>query len=128
MLWYQTETAIYAIALSIVISLMGGLVTVGKAYASPRTECGISWSILLVAACCAVCAIRGFDPVLLAYPIYLLTLYMAVVVAMHLGRVRLVRDLPFQSSRRLAAPSAPASTRSAAALVVVDAWQLNDAV
>lgn len=127
-LWYQMETAIYAIAIAIAISLMGGLVTVGKAYRAPQTECPISWTILLLASICAVFSVAGFDPVLLAYPMYLLTLYLAVVMAMYLGRIRQIYDVPFRTSRNLAAPPPSASAVTAAPLVMIDAWQIHDGV
>ncbi len=126
-LWYQMETAIYAIAISIGISLLGGVVTVRKAYCAPQSECVVSWTVLLLASVCAVFSVRGFDPVLLAYPVYLLTLYSAIVVAMYLGRTRQIYALPFKSSR-LTPPPASAPTAPVATLVMVQDWQIYERV
>ena len=129
LLWYQMETAIFAILIAIGISLMGGMVTIAKAYAVPHSECMLSWSILLLASVFAVFSVEGFDPVLLAYPMYLLTLYLSIILAMYLGRARQVYDVPFRTSRVLAAPPPPPAPRTPIApLIVVQDWQIHDAV
>ena len=110
MLWYQTETAVYSIAISIAISMLGGLATIAKAYRAPHSECRFTWLMLLTASICAVFSVQGFDPVLLAYPVYLLVLYTAVVMAMYLGRNRAASAIPFASYRALATSSASASS------------------
>lgn len=88
LLWYFTETAAYALAITISISLMGGALTVTKSYARPESETLITWVISLVASICALFAVGKFDPVLLAYPTYLFTLYTLFVGAILLGRRR----------------------------------------
>jgi hypothetical protein len=87
-LWYFTETATYALAITISISLLGGLATAVKAYRDPDSETLTTWVVSLIASVCAVLSVGRFDPVLLAYPLYLLTLYTAFVIAILAGRVR----------------------------------------
>lgn len=84
--WYFTETAVYALAITISISLLGGSVTVQKAYENPETETMSTWAVSLLASACAVLSVGEANWVILAYPLYLLTLYGAIVTAMILGR------------------------------------------
>jgi len=86
--WYYTDTAVYALAITIGISLLGGTVTVRKAYCEPETETLSMWVMALLASVCAVLSVGEFDWVILAYPLYLLTLYMAIVIAILMGQVR----------------------------------------
>lgn len=87
-LWYFTETAAYALAITISISLLGGVATVTKAWRDPDSETLITWVVSLIASVCAVLSVGKFDLIILAYPLYLLTLYCAFVIAILLGRVR----------------------------------------
>ncbi|MEM6759455.1 MAG: hypothetical protein AAF601_08250 [Pseudomonadota bacterium] len=93
--WYFTETAAYALAVTISVSLLGGLLTIAKAYRDPDTETMMKWALTLVASILALFALPGWDPVLLAYPLYILALNSAVVCAMLLGRMALARQVAF---------------------------------
>ncbi len=86
--WYFMETAIYALAITISISLLGGLVTICKSYRAPETETYATWALCFVASGFAILAVDGLNWVLMAYPLYLLTLNGAIVVAITLGRAR----------------------------------------
>lgn len=86
--WYWMETAIYALAISISISLLGGIVTITKAYYAPETETYATWIACLCASVLALLAVGSTNWVLLAYPLYLLTLNAAIVIAITLGRTR----------------------------------------
>ena len=87
-LWYVTDNAAYALAITIVISALGGAVTVVKAFRSPGTETFSTWLAFLMSSALAVYSVGQLDPVLLAYPMYLATLYTAIVVAMLTGRAK----------------------------------------
>ena len=87
-LWYFTENAAYALTITIGISLLGGVLTVAKSYQNPDSETLSTWVISLIASACALLAVGSFDPVLLAYPAYLFTLYVMFVGAILLGRMR----------------------------------------
>jgi hypothetical protein len=88
LLWYLTDNAAYALAITISISLLGGVATVVKAYNDPDSETLITWVVSFVASLCAVLSVGRLDFTLLAYPLYLFTLYLAFIVAIVLGRVR----------------------------------------
>lgn len=88
LLWYMTDNAAYALAITISISLLGGVATVVKAYNDPDSETLITWVVSFVASLCAVLSVGRLDFTLLAYPLYLFTLYLAFIVAIVLGRVR----------------------------------------
>ena len=87
-LWYFTETAAYALSITIGISLLGGVLTVSKSYHNPESETLVTWVVSLAASACALLAVGKMDPVLLAYPAYLFTLYTLFVGAILLGRLR----------------------------------------
>ena len=87
-LWYFTETAAYALAITISISLRGGLATAIKAYKDPKSETLITWVVSLIASACALLSVGKMDFIILAYPLYLFTLYFAFVVAILAGHAR----------------------------------------
>lgn len=84
--WYLTETAVYALAITISISLLGGAVTVCKAFRQPNSETMTTWAVSFAASICAILAVGRVDWVLLAYPLYLLVLNGAIVLALVTGR------------------------------------------
>ena len=90
-LWYFTETAAYALAITISISLLGGSVTVAKAFREPETETLSTWLLSFIASTCAILSIGTPDWIILAYPVYLFALNGAIVVAILLGRMRGLR-------------------------------------
>ena len=83
--WYLTDSAVYALAISISVSALGGMGTIRKAYLDPGSETQSTWLISSAAALLGVVSVGAADPVLLAYPVYLLVLYLGIVVAMWLG-------------------------------------------
>ena len=87
-LWYFTETAMYALGITISTSLLGGSVTVLKAYREPESETLSTWAMLFVAATFAILCIRTPDWMIVAYPLYLYALNGAIVTAIALGRFR----------------------------------------
>jgi len=87
-LWYFTETAAYALAITISISLLGGLATAIKSYKDPKSETLITWVVSLIASACALLSVGKMDLIILAYPLYLFTLYFAFVVAILAGHAR----------------------------------------
>ena len=87
-LWYFTENAAYALAITISISLLGGLATALKAYSDPDSETLSTWVISFIGSACAMLSVGKVDLVLLAYPVYLFTLYLSFIVAITLGRAR----------------------------------------
>lgn len=100
-LWALTDHAAYALGITITVSMMGGTVTVIKAYRAPATETMSTWVVCFGAAALAVLSVGDLDWVLLAYPLYLLTLYAGIIVAIAIGRSH-VRSVVFSTSRRTA--------------------------
>ena len=88
LLWYFTDNAAYALAITISISLLGGMATIVKAYRDPESETLITWVVSLAASVCAILSVGVVDPTLLAYPVYLFTLYLGFIVAIVSGRAR----------------------------------------
>ncbi len=87
-LWFTTSNAAYALAITISISLLGGALTVAKAYRDPGSETLSTWVTFWIASALATLSVGAWEPVLLAYPLYLLTLYTAIIGAITLGRLR----------------------------------------
>jgi len=102
--WYLTDDAAWALCISCSISLIGGTVTVAKAYRYPQSETLPFWFTSFVASLFAIGSVGGWDPILLMYPVYLMTLKGSVVVAILLGRQRphpvMPRFMPLDSHRR----------------------------
>lgn len=102
-LWYVTESAIYALAISITISLLGGVLTVCQAYYQPHSETASTWAICFVASLCAIASVGSIDPVLMAYPAYVALLNVAIMLAIMLGRAR----APVLAKARIPLETAP---------------------
>jgi len=92
-LWYLTETAAYALAITISISLLGGSVTILKAYQNPESETLSTWFLSFIASSCAILSVGTPDWIILAYPFYLFVLNGVIVVAILLGRMRDLRPV-----------------------------------
>ena len=99
-IWYFTETAAYTLALTITISLLGGALTLVKAFCRPASETLMKWGTSGLAACCAIMAVGSADWMLLAYPLYIFTLNGMVVCAILCGRVAESRAVVYD--RRIA--------------------------
>ncbi len=90
-LWMLTDTAVYALSITITISLLGGVMTCKKAYRDPNSETLSKWVWAFFASVCAIGAVGQFDPVLMAYPAYVFILNGAIISSIHLGRARQMR-------------------------------------
>ena len=100
--WYFTENAAYTLALTITISLLGGSLTVIKAFVRPSSETLIKWGISVVASSLAILSVGQVDWLLLAYPLYLFTLNTMIVSAILSGRVAAARSSTLPYGRHLA--------------------------
>lgn len=87
-LWALTDTAVYALLISVSISALGGWVTILKSFRYPRSETPVTWAISLFAALLVVVAVGPGNWVLLVYPMYLVTLNAAILLALYLGAYR----------------------------------------
>jgi hypothetical protein len=118
-LWYFTENAAYALAITISISLLGGLATAVKAFHDPDSETLSTWVISFIASACAMLAVGKMDFVLLAYPVYLFTLYLAFIVAILLGRARRSEALNTPVLRNIVRPARAALRTTADGIIVI---------
>ncbi len=84
-LWWFTEDALFAMAIAISISALGGAFTLAKAYRQPRTETAACWGLSAVAALLGTLSVGEWSPILLAYPVYLFVLYIGILGAIILG-------------------------------------------
>ncbi|MEX0309377.1 MAG: hypothetical protein AB3N17_03935 [Tateyamaria sp.] len=110
--WALTETAVYALAITITISLMGGTMTVIKAFHDPGSETLTTWLSSFFAAALAMAAVGTLDWVLLAYPLYLFALNGAIVIAMTMGNARKVPAPVFYRRHTKNAAQGPARRSS----------------
>lgn len=86
--WSVTNSAVYAIVITIVISAIGSSLTIVKAYRDPKSETLSTWLLAWVAAAFAILSVPSADLVLLLYPIYIFALYATITLAMLAGRAR----------------------------------------
>jgi hypothetical protein len=108
LLWWITSNEVWALAIAISVSALGGLVMMVKTYQHPGSETVSCWVLSALAAGCGVISVGRWDPVLLAYPVYLFLLYLGILLAIWLGR----RNADAQ--RRAKVANAPAARPVAA--------------
>ena len=87
-IWWMTSEPVWALAMSIGVSAIGGVNTVRKVFYAPETETRLTWQISALAAGLGIFAVGAIDPVLLAYPVYLLVLYLSILCAQTWGERR----------------------------------------
>jgi hypothetical protein len=85
-LWWATADGVWALGLSIAIGAIGGVMTALKAARQPRSETLATWLAFTASAVLALLSVRAPDPVLLAYPAYLATIYGMISAAVMFGR------------------------------------------
>ena len=96
-LWTLTDSAVYALAISIGVSMLGGSVTLIKAYAHPDSETLTTWLLSALAAGFAMIAVGQWSAILLAYPVYMFTLNTSIAMAILLGRRARSRTVPIST-------------------------------
>lgn len=119
-LWAEMESAAYSLFVTITMSMMGGMLTMKKAFLEPRSETCATWAAFFVAGALAVVAIGKVDWLLMAYPLYVMTLSGGIMLAMGLGHLRNARQtdgaqpephqqmtLSVMSFQRAGSPSVP---------------------
>ncbi|WP_299046683.1 hypothetical protein [uncultured Tateyamaria sp.] len=90
-LWAEMESAVYSLFVTISMSMMGGLLTMKKAFLDPTSETWATWAAFFVSAALAVVAIGQADWLLMAYPLYVMALSGGIMAAMGLGHLRVAR-------------------------------------
>lgn len=90
MLWYVTSHAVLALLIIILIDAIGTCLTVIKAYKDPESETISMWLLVAIAGVLGAFSVGTLDPILLTYPIYIFLANIAVVGAIHLGKIKKV--------------------------------------
>ena len=90
---------------------MGSVPTVTKAYRDPDSETLTTWVASLIASACALLSVGKIDLIILAYPLYLFTLYLAFVTAILAGRRAQVTHKPAVETLVLSLRHAPTTNR-----------------
>lgn len=132
LIWFFAESAMVMLLITTGISILGGSVTVLKAYRDPNSETLSTWVFSLTASFLAVLSVGVMDIALLIYPVYLFCLYAAIVTAILLGwwhgnrRVSETGVQPMGSPR--STPATTATSRVAAPRVMIDVWQTHQGI
>ncbi|MDD5050706.1 MAG: hypothetical protein PHV93_03115 [Candidatus Pacebacteria bacterium] len=85
-LWYVTNEPAVALFVAIFIDATGGLLTMIKSYEHPTTEPILAWVLNFLSGFFAILAVGNFNLVLLAFPVYIFLINLAITGAILLGR------------------------------------------
>ncbi len=88
-LWYITNEAAWALFFVIAIDSIGTLLTAVKAYEDPESETFSTWIMSGTSGIFGALAVGVLNPVLLAYPLYLVVANYLIVVMILLGKRKL---------------------------------------
>ncbi|CAN5175196.1 hypothetical protein BH09PAT1_BH09PAT1_7350 [soil metagenome] len=91
-LWFITHEATWAIVFVIFVDSIGALLTLVKAYEDPKSETLSTWVISGTSGVFGTLAVGSLNPILLAYPLYIVVANYLTVVAQVLGRRK--KNLP----------------------------------
>lgn len=80
--WYFTDEAVYALFIVIAVDAIGSLLTFLKACRDPETETVSAWFLSGTAGFFALLAVGSWNPILLAYPAYIMTANYLIVGAL----------------------------------------------
>ena len=89
-LWYVTSNAIYALIIVILIDAIGSALTLVKSYHEPESETMSTWVISGASGVFGALAVGSFNPVLLAYPLYIVVANYAITLLLLLGKKKLL--------------------------------------
>lgn len=84
-IWYITKEATWALVITVIIDFIGGSLTVIKAYEHPKSETLSTWLLSGIAGIFGSFAVGTFNWVLLLFPVYVIVINFAVVIAIKLG-------------------------------------------
>lgn len=85
-LWYITNEASYALLIVIAIDTVGTYLTMTKAYQDPESETMSTWLMSGTSGIFGALAVGSLNPILLAYPLYIVVANYTIVGAMILGK------------------------------------------
>ncbi len=87
-IWYITKEATWALIITIIIDFIGGSLTVVKAYEHPKSETMSTWLLSGIAGIFGSFAVGTLNWVLLLFPVYVIIINFAVVIAIKLGELK----------------------------------------
>jgi hypothetical protein len=85
-LWYFTKEPLAALMIVIIIDVLGGWLTVLKAYEHPESETLITWILSATSGVLGAIAVGSLNYALLLYPVYLALINGTIAVSILLGR------------------------------------------
>ena len=85
-LWFITKEAAWALILVIIVDSMGTLLTAIKSYEDPESETLSTWLMSGTSGIFGMLAVGTFEPILLAYPFYIVVANYLIVAMVLLGR------------------------------------------
>ncbi len=86
--WYVTREAAYALFITIAVDAIGAVLTAIKAYEMPGSETLVMWVLSVGTGVLGTIAVGRFDPILMAYPLYVVAANACVITAIMLGERR----------------------------------------
>ena len=89
-LWYSTDEPAIALFIVILIDAIGGVLTILKSHEHPSTETLSTWVLTALAGFFAIFSVGSFNWILLAFPIYIFLINIAIIAAIQLGRRRVL--------------------------------------
>jgi hypothetical protein len=88
--WYFTKEAALALYITIFIDAVGSYLTIHKAYYMPESETELVWILSAIAGIFAMLAVGKLDIILLSYPAYIIISNLSVVLAIQVGKHKIV--------------------------------------
>lgn len=88
-IWYVTKEAVWALLIVIAIDSVGTLLTAIKSYENPESETLSTWIISGTSGIFGALAVGALNPVLLAYPLYIVIANYTIVLTLLLGKRKL---------------------------------------
>ena len=88
-LWYFTNEAAYALIIVIFIDGIGSFLTMIKSYHDPESETLSTWIISGTSGVFGTLAVGSLNPILLAYPVYIIIANYTIVTVLLLGKRKL---------------------------------------
>lgn len=85
-LWYITSEPAWALFFVIIIDGIGTSLTAVKAYSDPASETLSTWIMSGTSGILGALAVGAFNPILLAYPLYIVVANYTIVACIVLGR------------------------------------------
>lgn len=86
--WYISREAVTALFIVIFVDAIGAVLTAIKTYQYPATETVSTWVLTFLAGLLSSIAVAKLDLVLLAVPVYIALVGLAILLAIYFGRKR----------------------------------------